>query len=166
MAIWLPRAGSNGEHELKFVKEKRIYLTWDDLNIDIAKLNERADLISAITRQHPTAKVKTIASWVGQIWPFAHEIKKSDLVILPLKKLRAIQIGKVTGDYHFEPNGPNPYFHWRPVKWIGKAIPRTHFRQDLLNTFGAFRTICRVQSNNAEVRIAAMQANDWKPEKR
>lgn len=164
MAIWLTRAGSHGEYELKFVQENRIYVTWDDLDIDLAKLSQRTDLISAMTQRYPNAKAKTITIWVSQVWPFAHELKKSDLVVLPLKTQRAIQIGEVTGDYHFEPNGPNPFFHWRTVKWIGEAIPRAHFGKDLLNTFGAFMTICRVQRNNAEARIAAMRANGWKPE--
>src|SRR5207249_721907 len=51
-----------------------------------------------------------------------------------------------------------------PVKRIAEAVPRGHFGKDLLNTFGAFMTICRVQRNNAEPRIAAMRANGWKPE--
>lgn len=70
----------------------------------------------------------------------------------------------MTGDYHAEPEGPNPFYHWRPVKWIAEGVPRIHFGKDLLFTFGAFLTICRVQRNNAEQRIAAMRANGWKPE--
>jgi restriction system protein len=50
------------------------------------------------------------------------------------------------------------------VRWIGETVPRAHFGKDLLNTFGAFMTICRVQRNNAEARIAAMRATGWKPE--
>jgi restriction system protein len=34
---------------------------------------------------------------------------------------------------------------------------------DLLFTFGAFLTICRVQRNNAEARIIAMRASGWRP---
>ncbi|MFN3716409.1 MAG: restriction endonuclease [Thiobacillus sp.] len=164
MAVWLIRAGPHGEYEQKFVQERRVYVTWDDLNVDLAKLTDRAELTKAMTQRYPDAKPKAIANWVSQVWPFAHEIKKSDVVILPLKTQRAIQIGEVTGDYHFEPGGPNPFFHWLPVKWIGEAVPRANFGKDLLTTFGAFMTICRVQRNNAEARIAAMRANDWKPE--
>jgi restriction system protein len=164
MAVWLIRAGSHGEYELKFIQENRVYVTWDNLDVDLAKLGERAELTDAMTQRYPDAKVKTIANWVSQVWPFAQEIKKGDLVVLPLKTQRAIQIGEVTGDYHFEPGGQTPFFHWRPVKWIGEAIPRAHFGKDLLNTFGAFMTICRVQRNNAEARIEAMRANGWKPE--
>jgi restriction system protein len=164
MAIWLVRAGSHGENEVKFVQESRIYVTWDSLNVNLAKLKERSALTEAMEQRYPDAKPKAIINWVSQVWPFAHEIKVGDLVVLPLKTQRAIQVGEVTDEYQFEPNGPDPFFHWRSVKWIGEAIPRSHFGQDLLNTFGAFMTICRVRNNNADARIAAMRANNWKPE--
>lgn len=164
MAVWLIRAGSHGEFEQKFLQEKRVYVTWDDLDVDLLKLEDREALVSAMIDRYPNAKPKTIANWTSQVWPFAHEMKKADWVVIPLKSQRAIQIGEVTGDYQFETAGPSPYFHWRSVKWIGEAIPRDHFGKDLLNTFGAFMTICRVKSNNAESRLSAMKANGWKPE--
>jgi restriction system protein len=164
MAIWLIRAGSHGEYEQKFIQENRVYVTWDGLDANLIKLAERAELVAAMTQRNPDTKPKAILNWVSQVWPFAHGIKKGDLVILPLKSQHAIQIGEVTGDYHFEVGGPDPYFHWRPVKWIGEAVPRANFGRDLLFTFGAFMIICRVQRNNAEQRIAAMRANGWKPE--
>jgi len=101
---------------------------------------------------------------VSQIWPFAKEIKKGDLVVLPLKSQRAVQIGEIVGEYQFNRKNPNPFFHWREVKWIADAIPRVNFGKDILNTFGAFMTICRVKRNKAEQRILAMRANGWKPE--
>ena len=164
MSIWLIRAGSHGEYEQKFIQENRVYVCWEDLDVDLTKLRQRDELKAAITEHYPDTKPKAIQNWVSQIWPFAHEMKKGDLVVLPLKSQPAIQIAEMTGDYHFEPSGPDPYFHWRPVKWIAEAVPRAHFSQDILYTFGAFMTICRVQRNNAEQRIAAMQRNGWKPE--
>jgi len=164
MSVWLVRAGSHGEYEIKFIEENRVYVTWEDLDVDIGKLSSREELTSAMTQRYPDARPKTIANWVSQIWPFAHEMKKGDLVILPLKSQRAIQIGEITGEYHFERNGPSPFFHWRPVKWIAESIPRAHFGKDLLNSFGAFMTICRIRRNNAESRLAAMRAKGWKAE--
>ena len=164
MAVWLIRAGSHGEFEQKFIQEGRVYVTWDGLDVDLVKLAERPELVAAMTQRYSDTKPKAILNWVSQIWPFAHEMKKGDLVILPLKSQPAIQIGEITGDYHFEADGPDPYFHWRSVKWIGEAVPRAHFGKDLLFTFGAFMTICRVQRNSAEQRITAMWVNGWKPE--
>lgn len=164
MAVFLIRAGKHGEYEAKFLQESRVYVTWEELNLDISALTDRAELRDAMVSRYPNAKIRRIENWVRQVWPFAHEMKKGDLVVVPLKSQRAIQIGEITGSYHFEANGPDPYYHWLPVKWIGEGIPRDHFGKDLLNTFGAFLTICRVQRNNAEARITAMRANHWKPE--
>lgn len=164
MAIWLIRAGSHGEYEQKFIQENRVYVTWDGLDVNLAKLKQRADLTAAMNNRYADCKPKAIANWVSQVWPFAHDIKPGDWVVLPLKSQPAIYIGEVTGSYQFEPSGPTPFYHWMPVKWIGEAIPRVNFSQDLLYSFGAFLTICRIQRNNAEQRITAMRANAWKPE--
>ncbi|NTW29640.1 MAG: restriction endonuclease [Coriobacteriia bacterium] len=164
MAVWLVRAGSHGEYEAKFVGESRVYVTWEGLDADLSRMNDRAELVAAMTSRYPDGKPKAIMNWSSQVWPFAHEIKAGDLVVLPLKSQRAIQVGEVTGSYHYEVAGPDPYFHWLPVKWIAESIPRANFGKDLLNSFGAFMTICRISRNNAEQRLAAMRANGWKPE--
>jgi len=164
MAIWLFRGGSHGEYEQKFLQESRIYVTWDGLATDLTTLPDRKALFTTMVPLYPNAKTRAIQNYVGQVWPFAHEMKKGDLVVVPLKTQRTIQIGEITGDYHFEHAGPDPFFHWRSVKWIAEGLPRSHFGKDLLNTFGAFMTICRVQKNKAEARINAMRMNGWKPE--
>jgi restriction system protein len=164
MAVWLIRAGSHGEYEQKFLQESRVYVTWDRLDVNLSKLVNREALFSALAKRNIESKPKTLHNWVSQIWPFAHDIQKGDLVIFPLKLQRAINVGEVTSGYHFEPSGPDPFYHWRAVKWIAEAVPRIHFSKDLLDSFGAFMTICRIRRNNAESRIATMRANGWKPE--
>lgn len=164
MAVWLIRAGAQGEHEQKFLRENRAYVTWEGLDIDLRSLDNRDMLLNALRERYPDEKERTIINWSGQIWPFVNDIKTGDWIVIPLKSQRAVQIGVVRGDYIFEANGPDPYYHWRQIEWIGEAIPRNHFGDDLLNTFGAFLTICRVQSNNAEERLQAMKRNGWQPE--
>ena len=164
MAIWLIRAGAHGEYEQKFIQENRVYVTWDGLDADLSKLQQRSDLAEIMTKLYPDDKPKTVLNWVSQVWPFAHEMQKGDLVVLPLKTQPVIYIGEIIGNYQVEKSGPDPFFHFRSVKWIGEAIPRTHFGKDLLFSFGAFLTICRIKRNNAEQRIAEMRANGWKAE--
>ena len=48
MAIWLVRAGSHGEYEQKFLQEKRIYVTWDSLDVNLAALPKRDELVTAM----------------------------------------------------------------------------------------------------------------------
>jgi restriction system protein len=161
MSLWLIRAGSHGEFEPKFLEESRVYVTWLNLAHDLHKLESKAALISLLETLDPGAKPKKLQNHAGQIWPFAHTMQKGDWVVLPLKTQQSIYIGEITSDYHYEPKGPNPFYHWRSVKWIGEAIPRQRFGQDLLHSFGAFLTICRIQRNNAEARVKAMKASGW-----
>lgn len=164
MAVWLIRAGSYGEYEQKFIEEKRVYVTWPGLDINLSSMEDWDGLKEVMKERYTDESDRTIASWAGQVWRFALDIKQGDLIVMPLKTKRAIQIGEITGEYHFEPAGPDPYFHWRSVKWIGEAIPRTSFGQDLLYSFGALQTICCIDRNDAENRLRAMQRNAWKPE--
>ncbi len=131
MAVWLVRAGAHGEYEQKFIQDNRVYVTWDGLSVDLDAV-DMTKLVEELSQRYPDAKPKAILTWSRQIWPFAHEMKVGDLVVLPLKSQPAIQVGEIAGDYRFEPAGPDPYFHWRSVKWIAEAIPRSHFGKDLL----------------------------------
>ncbi|MEX2204597.1 MAG: restriction endonuclease [Myxococcota bacterium] len=164
MAVWIVRAGSRGEMEQKFLQEGRVYVTWRELDRDLSKLADRQALLGVLGEIYPDAKLARLRNWSSQIWPFVEEMEKGDLVVLPRKTQPAIAIGEINGGYHFESAGPSPYFHWRPVKWLADAIPRFHFGKDLLFSFGAFMTICRIQRNNAEERLVAMRSNGWKAE--
>ncbi|GKV70594.1 restriction endonuclease [Sporosarcina sp. NCCP-2716] len=75
------------------------------------------------------------------------------MVVLPLKQQAAIAIGRVTGSYQYRTDLHSSN-HTLPVQWIKKDIPRTQFQQDLLYSFGAFMTVCQIQRNQAEARVA------------
>lgn len=162
MAIWLVRAGKHGEHEDKMVEDETIYLTWDDLRLDLSGVPTRDALLDKLTTLYDGQKRKTLIAWSSQLWPFARTMAIGDWVVVPMKRNPTIYIGEITGPYAYDPDDPEPYLHSRSVRWIGSAIPRTVFDQDLLYSFGAFLTICRIQRNNAEVRLKAMHATGWK----
>ncbi|MES9901845.1 MAG: restriction endonuclease [Sedimenticola sp.] len=125
---------------------------------------EREQLVQEMTSRYSDAKPKTILNWVSQVWPFANAMQKGDWIVLPSKSQPVVNIGEITGEYEFVLSGPDPFFHRRAVKWIAEDVPRSHFGQDLLYSFGAFMTICRIKRNNAEERLKAMAANGWAAE--
>ena len=116
-----------------------------------------------MTRLYPDAKPKTIQNWASQVSPFAHDIQQGDLVILPLKTQPAIMISEVTSDYHFGRMARTRSSTGAMLSGSERRY-RGSLRKDILFTLGAFMTICRVQRNNAEARIAAIQNNGWRPE--
>jgi restriction system protein len=163
MAIWLFRAGKSGQYETKFLNEKKIFLTWDELNKDLSKFEDKRELFDFLVDFYDNHKRNTIRNWTGQIWPIAKELKVGDWVVLPSKLKAAVHIGEITGDYKFDSKAENPFYHYRTVKWFATDIPRSNFEQDILYSFGAFMTVCRIHRNNAEERIKLMAENSWQP---
>ena len=85
-----------------------------------------------------------------------NSIHVGEWVVLPFKTRPAVSFAEVTGAYEFEPKADDPCFHSRTVKWLTTDVPRSAFGQDLLYSFGAFMTICRIERNDAESRVKAM----------
>ncbi len=162
MALWLTRAGRHGEYENQFLEEGRVYLTWHGLRYDLSAVKDKQELRQLLRQLDPAASEKKVINNSGQIWPFAKEINNGDWVVLPSKHRPVIIVGEVTGPYVFHPKGPDPFLHSREVKWIATDVPRSAFDQDLLYSFGAFMTICKIKRNDAEKRIRAMAGSGWK----
>jgi restriction system protein len=163
MALWLFRAGRNGEYEKRFLEESRVYLTWNNLDYDLSALKTKKDLYELLVQVYPESKMPTVRNWTGQIWPFAHEMKEGDYIVLPSKlKPAAIHIGEITGPYVYVPQAQKPFYHYRTVKWIAMDIPRSNFDQELLYSFGALQTICKLERNGAENRVREMAKKGWK----
>ena len=166
MALWMVRAGRDGEQEETALEQSVAAIGWHDLP-DLSEVSSREELRDLYERCYPGAKKETAANQVGQVWTFVNRIEVDDLVVLPLKTRSAIAIGRVTGPYGYRADiAPNVH-HVRPVEWIRTDLPRTTFEQDLLYSFGAFMTVCRVRRNKAEERVRAILEDrriPWPPE--
>jgi restriction system protein len=122
---------------------------WNEIP-DVSKIKNKEELKELYLKYNPDTKKMRAARMIGQIWDFAREIKKGDIVALPLKSQSSIVLGRVEGDYEFREISPTVK-HIRPVKWL-RTVPRSEFDQDL-HSLGAFSTVCEISRNNAEKRI-------------
>ncbi|MFC1578981.1 restriction endonuclease [Pseudomonadota bacterium] len=129
---------------------------------DLSQLTSREQLSELLQKHYPENKKGRTRNWVRQIWPFAHEMAPRDWVVLPSKTKSAIHIGEITGSYVNSPELGSPYFHYHTVNWFAPDIPRSNFDQDILYSFGALLTICRIERNDAESRVRRMAQNNWK----
>ena len=161
MALWISRAGSHGEHEKHFLEEGRVYLTWDGLKYDLNNYSTKNALRKLLQEVYGYSG-RRLSNYCGQVWAFYQKMKVGDWVVLPSKLKRAVHIAEIMGNYIFDDAAEDPYYHYRKVKWIATDIPRSNFDQDLLDSFGAFMTVCQVKRNDAENRVHAMAKSDWK----
>lgn len=163
MALWLIRAGKYGEHEQRFLADEACYLTWDGTEqTDLSQAGDYAGIKAMLADLYPDEKPKTRINWASQIAPFVFDVAPGDWVVLPHKHKPALSFGEVTKGYAFNPQADETYRHSIQVKWLHTDVPRSAFDQDLLYSFGAFMTVCRMARNDAEARVRAMAAKGWK----
>ena len=111
MAMWVCRAGRQGEFENKFLEENRIYCTWTQLPVSLSSFSSKQNVQQYFVDQDPDIKIKTAINWASQVWPFAHQMKQGEYVILPSKIKSTIYVGRITGEYEFYPDNPPLYRH-------------------------------------------------------
>lgn len=156
MPMWLCRAGRYGEYENKFLEDKRIYCTWDNLPTSLKHFETKQKLQQYFVDNNADVKVKTAINWASQVWPFAHQMKLGEIVILPSKIKPVIHFGRIVGEYEYLSENKNPYYHSRQMEWFACDIPRSSFEQDILYSFGAFMTICRIKQESRILAVLKM----------
>jgi restriction system protein len=78
MALWLYRTGRYGEHEQKFLKDSRIYLTWEELaDCDPTKLKHYDEIKDILRKSQLDSSERRIGNHAGQVWSFISAMKPS-----------------------------------------------------------------------------------------
>lgn len=160
-AVWLVRAGEHGEDEETALSQGLAIIRFRYVP-DLRRFGSFEELVQELLTRDPEKSRSRAANLARQLWTFREEMKPGDVVVLPLKtRPGQIALGRVLGPYELRKVGDEER-HVRPVKWE-RIVPRSTFRQDLLYSFGAYMTVCRIQRNNAELRVAAVLAGKPDP---
>ena len=162
MALYLARAGRSGEYEKRFLDTGKIYFTWGEFNRDLNEAKELKDFYRLFAEIYPDNEKAKVQNNSRQAYLFCHGMTKGDWVVLPSKFNPTLHFGKITGPCEFDAKAPDRYRNSRSVEWFAMDVPRDRFDQDILYSFGAFLTFCRIKRNNAEARVKEMAANGWK----
>lgn len=151
--IWGIHAGKTGDADTLFLKKNCIAVGWTKMG-DLSVLKPDRDAFKArVAEVYPEKKPGAIPNNAGQLFRFAHEMKPGDLVVYPSKRDRQINLGRVEGDYRYDPNTEPGYPHVRAVKWL-RAVPRTQFSQGALYEVGSAMSLFLVKNYADEFRAA------------
>lgn len=153
--VWVIRAGRHGEDEAAALEQGLAIVDFHEFT-DLTTYPSLEGLASAYLKARPNDPPKRAENYARQLWALRERIAVGDTVVLPLKTAPGqIALGTVAGPYAWREVDGKPR-HTRKVKWIRPDVPRSVFQQDLLYSFGAFSTICRIQRNDAEHRVQAV----------
>lgn len=151
--IWGIHGGKTGDADTLFLKHNCIAMGWPKIG-DLSRLPaDREAFKSAVATAYPEKKPGAIPNNAGQLFRFMHEMKPGDLVVYPSKRDRQIHLGRIEGEYRYQPKPEESYPNHRSVKWL-RSLPRTHFTQGALYEIGSAMSLFKVQTYAEEFRAA------------
>lgn len=151
MAVWVVRAGRQGEFE-EFAISNGVAGISFGLEQPITDFQDREDLLDHQRGIKPgSVSERALGKYASQQWHFVHDLQVGDTLVLPRKQPKVVAVGKLSGPYRYQPDLEYP--HVRPVEWDAVDIPRPSFDPDLLSSFGALSTVFQVNRTNAQERI-------------
>ena len=147
MHYWLIRAGEKGKYFSEFIEHGVVAIGWSELP-SLDRIISKSELKKIFTAKHKAWGM----SGVGQVWTFAKDIQKNDVVITPNPLTRTIYIGRVVGNYKYGPKhlGDMPFRHTRTVIWE-KEVSRDIFSRDMKYCLGALQTLFNVDKYSDEI---------------
>jgi len=155
VTLWGIHAGRTGDADALFLEHHVVGIGWDQVG-DLAAIPPNRDAFkAAVAKAYPQFKPGAVPNSAGQLYRFVHEMKKGDLIAYPSKRDRQIHMGRISGDYRFDPALTPGYPNLRPAQWI-KAVPRTLFSQGALYEIGSAMSLFQIK-NYADEFLAALE---------
>jgi restriction system protein len=152
--VFLVRAGGAGEDEEYVLEHGLAVVSFRDIP-SLEGAADYEDVLKRVTVALPGDSPRRLGNFAGQMWAFAVDMKPGDIVVLPRKLTSQVALGRVKGPYRYR-DIDGHLRHTREVEWVRPDVPRATFAQDLLYSFGAFMTVCRIARNDAATRVAAV----------
>ena len=153
-AVWLVRAGQNGEFEDAVLQHGLAIVDWGAP--DVTDAPSRDAVKELVRSADPDATENRIGSITSQLHSFRSEMREGDVVVLPLKTQRPkVALGRIIGPYKYgEVEGS--WYHTRSVNWIRKDVRQSDFGEDLQGSLQNRWTIHRMTGNGAEQQLEAL----------
>ena len=164
MAVWLDRAGKDGEHQRAFLENNRIYLTWGILqDLPLTGVTSFQELRPILEKLLPDAPAAKISNHGSQVFAFIAKMKPGDLVVTPLHGRAAIAVGEIASELRHDPTAEFMYRHYRQVKWYVTDLPRSKLPPDIRHSLN-MKTIAEIKAVDAEDRLRKLVSGRVEPE--
>lgn len=95
------------------IDNNRVALGWGD-NVDFSRCINKQDIKREFLKKYPNGKTFAIEA----IERFKHWMNRGDIVVVSSGNKLVRAIGKITGDYNFDPDAYPEYNHFRDVEWL------------------------------------------------
>lgn len=129
---------------------------------DLSDVRDPEVIRSRITDSMPDRSTRAISLFVGYWRRFLWEARAGDIVVLPTQS-GSVSIGEFVGPYHYVVDAEPRARHRRAVGWIGTAISRDAFGDDLLVTIKGQHTVQDFKAPCAVARLKMLAERGLDP---
>ena len=154
-SAWMIRGGRRGEFEGMCIEEGLACVGWSARQLpDLTQVESREEIAELVQKDLPEWSDGQVKAWTGQLWRLKSEVRRGDIVVMPMKTSSQIALGVVSNEYWYredvEPDAPP---HVLSVDWMRADVPRSALKDDLLASLGSQLTICAVRATDAAWRL-------------
>lgn len=154
----------NEVHFEKFLKRGVIAVGWPELG-DLSRFESREAIREEWLGIHPGLSRQSAAAQTGNLFRFSRELPKSDFVITYRSDRKLYAVGKITGEYTYDPdffafqedNFPNII----PVNWNSVQFRRSDLSGSAQAALGAQLTVFRLKNEAVVEEILSLVRNGW-----
>lgn len=146
IGCWVVRMGRGGKYVNKVIDKKIIAIGWSKIQ-KLTGFSSPEMLREQVKKDYPDGAA---AQSTGQLLRFRSDMKRGDIVLVPVPFERKILVTKVTSDYYYEEDKEFDYAHRRRVEII-KTISRDDCSQQLKFSLGGLLTVFSVRDHADEI---------------
>ncbi len=160
------RSGTRYEsHFGKFLERGVVAIGWPQLG-DLSRYESREAIREALPRKFPGLSQSAAAVWTDNLFGFSRELPKSDFVITYDPNERLYAVGKIAGEYTYDPeffgfrenNFPNLIrVNWNPVRFS-----RSQLSGSARSALGLRPTVFQVNDETAVEETLRLVRHGWK----
>ena len=143
MTMWMVQAASDGSRFRPFVDQGLVAIGWSELG-DLSQFETRDALVAMLREQYPGQRAGWYANAGGMLWRFCNELQVDDGVVSYDRTRRVYAVGKLQGEYTFDPGFNPAYPNVRRVEWRATEVSRDTLATATKNSLGSTLTLFKL----------------------
>ena len=149
MTMWMVRAESDGSLFQPFIEKGLVAIGWSGVG-DLGRFESRERLAAELREQYPGRRAGWYRSAGGMLHRFSRELQAEDGVVSYDRTRRVYAVGKLQGEYVFDPGFDPDYPNVRRVEWKATPVSRDALATATKNSLGSTLTLFQLPETAEE----------------
>lgn len=162
MTMWMVRAESDGSLFQPFLDRGLVAIGWPNVG-DLGQFKSKESLVAELREQYPGQRAGWYANAGGMLFRFSKELQVADGVVSYDRTRRVYAVGKLQGEYTFDPDFDCDYPNVRRVEWKAMEVSRDALAAATKNSLGSTLTLFQLPKIAEEDVLRAASGEQGEP---